>query len=174
MPLVKKNSAGGLTEPVADWPVLAEGDALPASGPALVPLAVWLADREALKDRPQTGVWLAGGDDPAALAGDLAGLAVVAVRFAAFTDGRGYSLARLLRDRLGYGGELRAVGDVLIDQARFLARSGFDAFQVPEGTDLARFAAALDRFSVVYQPAADGAAPVVTLRHSFASGRAAE
>lgn len=177
MPLVKITPAGDLSAPAEDWPVLAvpsDGEAdLPADGAVLVPLATWLAGRDHLKGRPLTGVWLAADEDPAALAGDVDSLAVVAIRFAAFTDGRGYSQARLLRDRLGYRGELRAVGDVLIDQARFLARSGFDAFQVAEGTDLDRFAEALRRFSVVYQPAADGAAPAVALRHAV-PGRAAE
>lgn len=173
MPLVKITPDGGLGAPVEDWPVLEAGAAVPAHGPALVSLADWLAGGGALAGRAETGVWLAAGEDPAALAGALNALPVVAIRFAAFTDGRGYSLARLLRDRLGYRGEVRAVGDVLVDQARFLARSGFDAFQVAEGTDLDRFATALRRYSVVYQPAADGAAPAVALRHA-ASGRAAE
>ncbi len=163
MPLVKLTSTGALSAPVADWPLLAEDADVPPSGPVLVPLATWLAGRETLKNRPDTGVWLAAGDDATALGADLP--AVVAVRFAAFTDGRGYSQARLLRERLGFAGELRAVGDVLIDQARFLGRSGFDAFQVAEGTDLVHFEAALGRFSVVYQSAADRATPVIALRH---------
>lgn len=163
MPLVKLNTPGGLTAPVADWPLLAEDAYVPPTGPVLVPLATWLAGRDTLKDRPDTGVWLAAGDDAAALGDDLP--AVVAIRFAAFTDGRGYSQARLLRERLGFTGELRAVGDVLVDQARFLTRSGFDAFQVAEGSDLVHFEAALGRFSVVYQAAADRATPVVALRH---------
>lgn len=173
MPLVKTIPGGALSAPVEDWPVLAADAEVPADGAVLVPLATWLAARQALKARAEVGVWLAADEDPAALAGDLDGLPVVAIRFAAFTDGRGYSLARLLRDRLGYRGELRAVGDVLIDQARFLARSGFDAFQVAAGTDLDRFAAALQRYSVVYQPAADGAAPAIALRHAIPE-RAAE
>lgn len=173
MPLVKTLPGGGLTAPVADWPVLAPDAELPAEGAVLVPLATWLAAADSLKARADVGVWLAPDDDLAALADAGAAPAVIAIRFAAFTDGRGYSLARLLRDRLGHRGELRAVGDVLVDQARFLARSGFDAFQVADGTDLDRFAAALDRYTVVYQPAADGAAPVAALRHS-SPGRAAE
>ncbi|MFA7431900.1 MAG: DUF934 domain-containing protein [Rhodospirillaceae bacterium] len=163
MPLVRQIPSGGLSAPTTDWPLLAEDAAIPASGPVLVPLAAWLAEADTLKSRPDTGVWLAAGDDPAAL-GTLP--PVVAIRFAAFTDGRGYSQARMLRDRLGFTGELRAVGDVLIDQVRFLARSGFDAFQVAGGTDLARFAAALDHFSVVYQTAADRLTPAAVLRHA--------
>lgn len=173
MPLVKTTPDGGLGAPSEDWPVLAPDAEVPAEGAVLVPLAVWLAGRDALKTRPLTGVWLASDEDPAVLAGDVETLQVVAIRFAAFTDGRGYSQARLLRDRLGYRGELRAVGDVLVDQARFLARSGFDAFQVAEGADLGRFDEALRRFSVVYQPAADAAAPAISLRHAI-PGRAAE
>lgn len=115
---------------------LAEGEtpakvAVPA-GPVLVPLSVWLARRDTLAARAATGelgVWLDAGEDPAALAADLAQLAVIAVNFPKFTDGRGYSSATLLRTRLGYTGELRAVGDVLRDQFNYLTRCGFDALQ---------------------------------------------
>lgn len=115
---------------------LAEGEA-PAevtvpSGPVLVPLPVWLARRDALAVRAETGelgVWLDAGEDPAALTEDLTRLAVIAVNFPKFTDGRGYSSATLLRTRLGYTGELRAIGVVLRDQFNYLTRCGFDALQ---------------------------------------------
>lgn len=174
MLLVKTVPGAGLSVPLDAWPVLGTEDALPADGPALVPLATWLAQRDALRGRVDIGVWLDGGDDLAALVPDLPRLAVVAVRFAAFTDGRGYSLARLLRDRHAFRGEVRAIGDVLVDQAGFLARAGFDAFHVGAGTDLARFAAALNRHAVVYQAAADARAPALALRTAAAVGRAAE
>lgn len=173
MPLVRKTPTGTLTAATPIWPLLSTTDYVPAAGAVLVPLDTWLAGRDVLRARPQTGVWLAAGDDPAALAADLGTLAVVAVRFAAFNDGRGYSQAHLLRERHGFTGELRAVGDVLVDQAGFLTRAGFDAFQVHEGTDLDRFGAALHRFSGVYQRAADGAVPIIDRRHT-SLGRAAE
>ena len=83
------------------------------------------------------GVLLGPADDPAALVHDLPQLALVAVDFPHATDGRGYSTARLLRERYGYTGELRAVGDVGRDQLFYLARVGFDAFALREGEDVA-------------------------------------
>jgi len=78
-----------------------------------VPLAVWRSQRDALLGRAGgLGVWLDANDDPAHIAGDLAHFAVIAVNFPQFTDGRGYSIGRLLRERYGWRGELRAVGDV--------------------------------------------------------------
>ena len=114
-----------------DWLLLDQGaaGALPFSGDVIVPLDLWLSERDALSFRlGRIGVWLDAGTDPAALAPDLARLGLIAVRFASFTDGRGYSIARLLRERHGYRGELRAIGDVLRDQLYYLSRCGFDAF----------------------------------------------
>ncbi len=124
------------------WQVLVprEGEsaatvALP-EGPLAVSLAVWKARREELLARSSpVGVRLDPADDPEEIAADLPRLALVAVHFPKFADGRGYSTACLLRRRLGYRGELRAVGDVLRDQLFYLARSGFDAFQLREGAD---------------------------------------
>jgi uncharacterized protein (DUF934 family) len=93
----------------------------------LLPLPLWLAHRQG-RDRTRTGVWLAPDDPVDALLPWLAELPLIAIHFPVFTDGRGYSLARLLRGRHGYGGELRAVGDVLRDQIYFLHRCGFNAF----------------------------------------------
>lgn len=141
-----------------------QSEALP-EGALLVPLAVWLARRDELlrRDSP-LGVRLDPADDPAVLAADLPRLALVAVHFPKFADGRGYSIAYLLRRRLGYRGELRAVGDVLRDQVFYLARSGFDAFQPKEGKDPAGLVAALRDFTVTYQSAADGRAPLFRQR----------
>lgn len=119
---------------------LAEGEvpadiAVPA-GPVLVPLAVWQARREELLPRARTGevgVWLAAGEDVAGLADDLAVLAVIALHFPKFTDGRSYSAAALLRNRYGYAGELRAIGEVLRDQFNYMTRCGFDALQPRAG-----------------------------------------
>jgi uncharacterized protein (DUF934 family) len=91
-------------------------------------------------------------------------LNVIVLDFPKFTDGRAYSQARLLRGRLGYKGELRATGAVFLDQLPFLLRVGFDAFESEQpgfGQALAR---ARTMFSVVYQPAEDGRAPVSALR----------
>jgi uncharacterized protein (DUF934 family) len=105
-------------------------DARLATGGCLVlPLAVWLAHRTSL-DPARAGVWLGPDDEPESVLPWLADIPLIAIRFPVFTDGRGYSLARLLRNRHGYTGELRAVGDVLRDQLYFLHHCGFDAFQL--------------------------------------------
>jgi uncharacterized protein (DUF934 family) len=153
-----------------DWAVLrlAEGAtpetvALPA-GKVLLPLAVWQARQAELAGRSDVGVWLDSHEPAAALAGDGARLPVIAVNFPKFADGRGYSIAALLRTRHGYTGELRAIGEVLRDQFFFLARCGFDALQPAEGryTDaqLEAALASLKDFTEPYQAAVDRPAPV--------------
>jgi len=143
---------------------LAEGEeaaraALPA-GPVLVPLPLWRARRAELLHRAApVGVRLEPDDDPDELAPDLAKLAVVAIHFPKFTDGRGYSIAYRLRRRLGYLGQVRAIGDVQRDQLFYLARSGFDAFLLKEGKDAPSALASLGDFSATYQRAADGRRP---------------
>jgi uncharacterized protein (DUF934 family) len=124
---------------------------LPRGVPVLVPLALWRAERAALAARQGIGVWLAPADDPGALAGDVASLPVIAVDFPSFTDGRGYSTARLLRERYGYTGELRAIGDVQRDQLHFLHQSGFDAFALRDDKDPEAALAGLRDFSDGYQ-----------------------
>lgn len=131
-------------------------DPLPADGDLIVPLAVWQGQQPALLGRRgRTGVWLEPSDDPAALfsAGPIPEL--IAIRFPAFTDGRGYSSARLLRERHGFRGELRAIGDVLKDTLSDLARCGFDAFELHAGQDAEEALAAFGEFTEVYQAAAD-------------------
>jgi uncharacterized protein (DUF934 family) len=94
---------------------------------------------------------LEASDDPGALAASLDRIQVIAVRFPAFGDGRGYSIARLLRERYGYRGELRAVGEVARDNLYFMAQCGFDAFQLREGEDPTEALAAFSDFSEAYQ-----------------------
>ncbi|ENO89682.1 DUF934 domain-containing protein [Thauera linaloolentis] len=156
-----------------DWQVLrlAEGEAaadavLPA-GHVIVPLATWQARRAELLPKAEAGtlgVWLAGDEDPAALAADLPALPVVAVDFPKFADGRGYSLATLLRTRLAYEGELRAIGDVLRDQFFFLLRCGFSVLQPREGkyttAQLEAALASLRDFTNPYQGAVDRPEPL--------------
>ena len=128
-------------------------------GPLLVPLAVWQARREDLIRRnwehgEPLGVWLAPGDDPQAIAADLEDLSLIAVQFPKFSDGRGYSTARLLRERLGYRNELRAFGDVGRDQLFFLGRVGFDTFALAVEDDANEdLLASLAAFPEVYQGA---------------------
>ena len=104
------------------------------------------------------------GDDARALLPHLSGLRLIEVSFPKYRDGRGYSSAQILR-AAGYAGELRAAGDVLLDQMVFLRRAGFDSFAPAVALDRAAVEVALARFPFVYQPAADGKAPVWALRH---------
>lgn len=143
----------------ATWTLLGDTDALPADGSIFLPLARWLAGEAEGRTAP-TGILLRGGDDARKLAGRLEGVQAIAVAFPKFGDGRGYSHARILREELGYTGELRAVGDVLRDQAFLMARCGFDAFEPAPGLAPESFLAGLEDFSVRYQPAADEALPV--------------
>ena len=107
------------------------------------------------------------GDDARDLIPLLDRISLVEVNFPAFTDGRGYSAARILREA-GYTGELRAVGDVLVDQLAFMRRCGFDAFAPDTPLDEADAKAALARWPHVYQPAADERVPIWNLRHGGA------
>ena len=127
---------------------------LPEATPVIVPLPLWLATRAALAARGDAGVWLAPADDPAALAPDVRRVPVIAVLFPTFTDGRGYSTARLLRERYGYAGELRAFGDVGRDQLYLLRQAGFDAFAFDAGRDADAALAGLGDFSDGYQATA--------------------
>lgn len=114
-----------------DWTVIAADAPVPAAGRAILPLARWLAERDALSgDNRPLGVLVQPGEDVRTLAADLSRLSVIALAFPAFTDGRGYSSARILREELGYQGELRAVGDVLLDQVPHFHRCGFDALVI--------------------------------------------
>ena len=107
---------------------------------------------------------LANTDDVLALGGKLAGVKLVVLQFPKFTDGRAYSQARLLRERLGYTGELRATGAVFLDQLPFLLRCGFDSFESDQKGFGEALAKARTLFSVVYQPTDDGRATAAQLR----------
>jgi uncharacterized protein (DUF934 family) len=105
---------------------------IPDGVPVIVPLTLWIERRAALIARGEAGVWLAPADDPRALADDVHRTPLIAIDFPRFTDGRGYSHARLLRERYRYRGELRAIGDIGRDQLYYLAQCGFDAFAIPD------------------------------------------
>jgi len=159
MPLIKN---GRVAE--EDWAFI-EGDTDLPDGKVTVSLERFKAEREMLIGRNSPlGVRLSPEDDPHDLAEDLDRLELVEVTFPKYVDGRGYSQAQLLRRRLGYEGELRAVGDVLRDQALLMVRSGFDAL-VLTNTDEAGFAAAVEEFRDIYQRDALGQSPVFAKRH---------
>ncbi|HEX5363954.1 MAG TPA: DUF934 domain-containing protein [Gallionella sp.] len=125
----------------------------------IVPLKVWQAQREKLQ-HTDLGVWLDSDERAEELAGDLDRFAVIAVNFPKFADGRGYTLAYRLRVRLGYRGELRAIGDVLRDQLFYMQRVGFDAFETRPDKDINEALKGLSDFSVRYQVSADEAQPL--------------
>lgn len=160
---------------VADhWQVLRPTAEAPAgisaeipAGPVLVPLATWLERNSELTGRGDVSVWLAGTDDPAQLSPWLTQLSLLAVDFPKFTDGRGFSVAYLLRSRLGYRGELRAIGDVLPDQLFYMRRVGFDAFAVRADKDIRKALQLLQPFSDSYQGSWDNPVPAFR-RHARA------
>jgi uncharacterized protein (DUF934 family) len=157
-----------------DWTVVraAEDGALPAvdalaPGKIIVPFALWKDHKDALvaaRSKDEVGVWLAPDDEPAELAPDFGKIALVAVDFPVFRDGRGFSIGRLLRERYQWTGELRAIGDVLRDQLLFHARCGFDAFAVREDKDIHDALNAFTEFSEHYQGATDNLEPLFRRR----------
>ena len=138
---------------------LAEGRFLPALEEPLeeVTLEAWRANPQA--HAGATALVIANDADLTGLGQELSGFDVVILDFPAFTDGRAYSQARLLRERFHYTGEIRARGHILRDQIYFMARCGFNAFAF-DPKKSAEAEAALKEFSFAYQPAADGAEPV--------------
>lgn len=141
---------------------LGDDDTLPAvHGPTVtVSLQRWLREREQLNTyRGRVGVRLEGDEELALLLPDLPVLELIALDFLRFTDGRCYSQARLLRERYGYEGELRAIGDVLQDQLSFMARCGIDAFELRAGQNPERALTAFAEFSVHYQPTGSDSKP---------------
>jgi uncharacterized protein (DUF934 family) len=142
--------------------------AIPATGDIIVPLALWQAASGALLARSagRLGVWLDSDEDPVQIADSLAAFGLIAVNFPQFTDGRGYSTARLLRDRYGYRGEIRAVGDVQRDQLLYLSRCGFDAFALKERRDPQAALAAFSDFSEAYQASVERPLPLFRRRFS--------
>ncbi|WP_334175736.1 DUF934 domain-containing protein [Pseudoxanthobacter sp.] len=113
------------------WRVLGDDEALPAEGGVLLPFARFLTERAGLAgDNRPLGVVIAPADRIEEIAADLPRLSVLAIAFPAYTDGRGYSTARLARQRYGFTGEVRAIGNVLLDQVPLMLRCGFDALVV--------------------------------------------
>ncbi len=113
-----------------DWRNLAQGEDPPPDGKVILTLAQWQEPARMRERRYTAWPVIEPGQDIRTIAPDLARFALVAVVFPKFTDGRGYSLAHRLRGNFGFAGELRAAGDVLFDQLQFLARCGFDSFEI--------------------------------------------
>lgn len=141
---------------------------VPADGSWMIPWQRWLAEGATFPSRPglTLGLRVPGETrvEDVAAAVKTAELAAIAIVFPAFRDGRGFSLARLLRDRAGFTGELRAEGPLLPDQYAFLVRCGFDAVALNDPTRLPDWERCLTQVDVVYQPAADRRPSVLALR----------
>lgn len=153
-----------------NWTIVprpAEGESLDVPRqPALIPAELWLAGKEHFEGRDDIGVWLDSHEEPEMLAGVVNELPVIAVNFPKFSDGRGYSIARLLRERLNYRNELRAVGDVLLDQLQFMKRCGFDTYALRADKDINKAARCLNFFTQGYQAATDTDVPLFRRRAS--------
>lgn len=142
----------------------------PEHADLIAPLALLKVRGKELFDRTgRTGAVLEPHEDPVALAALLNRLSLVAVRFPKFGDGRGYSIARLLRERYGYRGELRAVGDVLRDQLLFMKRSGFDSFDLRDDQDPDEALAAFGELSEQYQSSNIQPQPLFRRRYARAA-----
>jgi uncharacterized protein (DUF934 family) len=142
-----------------------DGKAFPEEKGVIVTLARFQGERETLfAHHAPVGVRLSSNENPQVLKNDLGRLCVVALEFPKFRDGRAFSWARMLRIRLGFTGEIRAVGDFLPDQIAFMARTGFDAFEVRQDFTLEMFRHAMGEISHPYQPSADGRTTIRDLR----------
>jgi uncharacterized protein (DUF934 family) len=141
-----------------EWTFLDDDTPAPAEGAIVVSLKRWLSEPEALAARvAPVGVAVDAGADAQAHLPDLAGRPLVALSFAKFADGRSFSYARMLRDRYGFRGELRAIGDVLIDEIPLMLRCGFDSFEVSNPPTLSALTAGrLPGPPIHYQPGSGG------------------
>lgn len=155
-----------LTGEAAATPEQVSSTVIPPAGKVLVPLVVWQARKQELLPRlaaGELGIWMETFElveDLAASVDDLNALPVIAVNFPRFADGRGFSIATLLRSRYGFRNEIRAVGDVLRDQLYYMKRCGFDAFLMRPDRSMEEALASLRDFSEPYQGAVDNPLPV--------------
>lgn len=145
-----------VTDKEADIASLPEGD-------LLLPLSLWQQAKDQLADR-KLGVWLDSNELPEAIKDACNSLALIAINFPAFADGRGYSYASVLRVQYGYEGELRAIGDVLKDQLFYMKRVGFNSFAMREDQDLETALKHFSDFSKPYQAATDNPEPLFQQR----------
>ena len=159
--LIKSGAyAQDIFAPVAD-------DAALPEGAVLVSLARFQKERDTLLARnTPIGVRLQSSENPELLGADVNHFSLIALEFPKFRDGRAFSWARMLRTRLGFTGEIRAVGDFLYDQVNYQHRVGFDAWEVPDNFTLEMFNRALAEMTNVYQPSTDGKKTIRELRAS--------
>ncbi|GAB4254680.1 MAG: DUF934 domain-containing protein [Methylomicrobium sp.] len=135
------------------WQFVGDEETLPSSGDITVSTNRWLTEKATLATRNgNTGIRIGSTDSLDAIAEDIPGLPLIELHFAMFGDGRSFSQAWLLRNRYGYRGEIRAVGNYLVDQIFYLHRTGVDTFQLDDSKNPEIAVAALADFSVAYQP----------------------
>lgn len=159
MPLIKNGAFAS-----DEFATVADDAALPDSA-AIVSLARFQKEREALLARnAPLGVVLKSAESPEALGDDIPRFSVIVVEFPVFRDGRAFSWSRMLRERFKYDGEIRARGPFLYDQIALMHRTGFDAWEVPDGFTLEEFHRALTEMTNVYQTSADGKKTIRDLR----------
>lgn len=152
------------------WIFLDDDAPLIAGANVVVSLNRWRAERDGLLAHDgDLGLQLEPGDDPKEISDDTDLFALITINFPIFKDGRGYSYGRLLRERYGFNGELRAIGEVLRDQILFLARCGFDSWEVSDGTGEDCVAAELNSFTPPYQPTRHSARTIVDERKGEAT-----
>lgn len=152
------------------WVHAPDGQPLPADADAIVTLDRYVAERAALTQRGRkNGVRLRSDQEAQLVVPYLAELSVIAIEFPVFKDGRGYTTARLLRDRFSYKGQLRAVGDVLRDQLLSMQRCGFDAYELKAGKDTQGALEAFRELGVRYQGTAADPRPLYRRRADVAA-----
>jgi uncharacterized protein (DUF934 family) len=144
-----------------NWQLVAAATETLPAGNILVPAAYWQANQQQLADHlGEVGVWIDSHEEIEAFSSAIAAAPVIAINFPKFVDGRGFSIARLLRERFGYIGEIRAVGHFIRDQLFMMQRCGFNAFQFDSEIDLAAASQSLADFSDSYQVAVDQPEPL--------------
>jgi len=166
MPLLKNGEVA-----TDDWVALDPEKQPTPECNVIVTLEQWREQRERLRGHNgRLGLRLKSDQSPAEVAGDLKHFDLVALEFPRFGDGRAYSYARLLRERHGFTGELRAVGNVLRDQLFFMLRCGFDAFEIADEKAVEAWRDAVTEISVLYQPTGDGRRTASALRRAAGNG----
>ncbi len=166
MPTLIRLEAEGFHEATDALVIVAAEDAIPVEGGVILPLARSEAEGAALLDEGRkVGVRIEPNEAVEELGEDLKRLSVVALAFPKYLQGQAYSSAAILRER-GFAGEVRAVGDVLREQARFMVRCGFDAFEPADDASSQEWTHAVTRFRHVYQRAADHVAPAFEERQA--------
>ena len=153
---------------VADaFVTLSDEDAVPDDATAIIISAArWLSEGATLSENvDQIGVLLQPDEFPDLIAGDLGKISVVALNFPVFSDGRGFSHARCLRETFDYKGEIRGTGHLIRDQYLFLHRCGFNAIEVADDVEAAQWKIAMEEFSLFYQNTVDDRSPLMRKRH---------